>query len=198
MPNRPDPTRGLRVLVLTNMYPTPAEPDFGCFVKDQVDDLRRLGVDATVLAFDGRSRKRRVHGGGTTASPGAAARPLRHRARPLRAVRRRRVPAIRDTGRDHIPRQRRLGAVAAQGVVAGRAADAADRGRTGDRRQPRRSRRAGHPVRRRPGCCLRRSTAPRPGAPWAGRRPGPACCFPRRAATARRSCEQAASTSSTR
>jgi teichuronic acid biosynthesis glycosyltransferase TuaC len=51
--------RGIRVLVLTNMYPTPAEPDFGCFVKDQVDDLRRLGVDLTVLAFDGRSRKRR-------------------------------------------------------------------------------------------------------------------------------------------
>ena len=50
--------RGIRMLVLTNMYPTPAEPDFGCFVKDQVDDLRRLGVDATVLAFDGRSRRR--------------------------------------------------------------------------------------------------------------------------------------------
>jgi glycosyltransferase involved in cell wall biosynthesis len=50
--------RGIRLLVLTNMYPTPAEPGFGCFVKDQVDDLRRLGVDATVLAFDGRSRRR--------------------------------------------------------------------------------------------------------------------------------------------
>jgi glycosyltransferase involved in cell wall biosynthesis len=55
----PEPSeRGIRMLVLTNMYPTPAEPDFGCFVKDQVDDLRRLGVDATVLAFDGRSRRR--------------------------------------------------------------------------------------------------------------------------------------------
>ena len=52
------PERGIRMLVLTNMYPTPAEPDFGCFVKDQVDDLRRLGVDATVLAFDGRARRR--------------------------------------------------------------------------------------------------------------------------------------------
>jgi glycosyl transferase family 4 len=51
--------RGLRVLVLTNMYPTHSEPDFGCFVKDQVDDLRRLGVDVSVLAFDGRSDKRR-------------------------------------------------------------------------------------------------------------------------------------------
>jgi glycosyltransferase involved in cell wall biosynthesis len=54
---RSDP--GIRVLVLTNMYPTETEPHFGCFVKDQVDDLRRLGVDLSVLAFDGRSRKRR-------------------------------------------------------------------------------------------------------------------------------------------
>jgi teichuronic acid biosynthesis glycosyltransferase TuaC len=53
-PSAPD----IRMLVLTNMYPTAAEPDFGCFVKDQVDDLIRLGVDATVLAFDGRSRRR--------------------------------------------------------------------------------------------------------------------------------------------
>jgi glycosyltransferase involved in cell wall biosynthesis len=45
------------VLVLTNMYPTQAEPLLGCFVRDQVDDLRRLGVDMAVLAFDGRSRK---------------------------------------------------------------------------------------------------------------------------------------------
>jgi len=47
------------VLVLTNMYPTQAEPLFGCFVKDQVDDLCRLGVDVSVLAFDGRSHKGR-------------------------------------------------------------------------------------------------------------------------------------------
>src|SRR3954447_7700191 len=50
---------GIRVLVLTNMYPTKTEPHFGCFVKDQVDDLRRLGVDVSALAFDGRSRKDR-------------------------------------------------------------------------------------------------------------------------------------------
>jgi teichuronic acid biosynthesis glycosyltransferase TuaC len=46
-------------MVVTNMYPTTAEPHLGCFVKDQVDDLRRLGVDVSVLAFDGRSDKRR-------------------------------------------------------------------------------------------------------------------------------------------
>lgn len=49
----------MRVLVLTNMYPTPAEPSLGCFVKAQVDDLRRLGVDIAVVAFDGRRQKRR-------------------------------------------------------------------------------------------------------------------------------------------
>ena len=49
----------IRVLVLTNMYPTATEPHFGCFVKDQVDDLRCLGVEVSVLAFDGRSHKHR-------------------------------------------------------------------------------------------------------------------------------------------
>jgi len=49
----------LRVLVITNMYPTPAEPEFGCFVRDQVDDLRALGVEVDVLAFDGRPRRSR-------------------------------------------------------------------------------------------------------------------------------------------
>ena len=54
--------RDIRVLVVTNMYPTRAEPHFGCFVRDQVDDLRRLGADVTVLAFDGRGHKRRYAG----------------------------------------------------------------------------------------------------------------------------------------
>ena len=51
--------RELRVLVLTNMYPTAAEPEFGCFVRDQVDDIRGLGVITSVLAFDGRRERRR-------------------------------------------------------------------------------------------------------------------------------------------
>jgi len=41
------------------MYPTPAEPEFGCFVRDQVDDLRALGTAVDVLAFDGRPRRSR-------------------------------------------------------------------------------------------------------------------------------------------
>jgi glycosyltransferase involved in cell wall biosynthesis len=49
----------IRVLVLTNMYPTAAEPHLGCFVRDQVEDLRALGADVRVQAFDGREHKRR-------------------------------------------------------------------------------------------------------------------------------------------
>jgi glycosyltransferase involved in cell wall biosynthesis len=40
------------------MYPTEAEPWAGCFVRDLVEDVRALGTDVEVLAFDGRKRKR--------------------------------------------------------------------------------------------------------------------------------------------
>jgi teichuronic acid biosynthesis glycosyltransferase TuaC len=42
----------LRILVLTNMYPTPEKPWWGTFVEEQVEDLRRLNVDVSVLDFD--------------------------------------------------------------------------------------------------------------------------------------------------
>jgi glycosyltransferase involved in cell wall biosynthesis len=48
----------MNVLVVTNMYPTPAEPWFGSFVRDQVEDLRTLGLEVEVLSFDGRQRAR--------------------------------------------------------------------------------------------------------------------------------------------
>jgi teichuronic acid biosynthesis glycosyltransferase TuaC len=44
----------MRVLVVTNMYPSETEPQFGAFVKDEVEDLRHLGIDVEVLFFDGR------------------------------------------------------------------------------------------------------------------------------------------------
>jgi glycosyltransferase involved in cell wall biosynthesis len=47
----------MKVLVITNMFPTEREPGNGSFVSDQVDDLRELGVDVEVLAFDGRHAK---------------------------------------------------------------------------------------------------------------------------------------------
>jgi teichuronic acid biosynthesis glycosyltransferase TuaC len=49
-------TRGLRVLIVTNMYPTAAEPWFGSFVRDQVEDLRAVGIDLRLFSFDGRRR----------------------------------------------------------------------------------------------------------------------------------------------
>jgi glycosyltransferase involved in cell wall biosynthesis len=48
----------VNVVCVTNMYPTPAEPGLGLFVKRQVDGLRALGVGVAVIAFDGRSDKR--------------------------------------------------------------------------------------------------------------------------------------------
>jgi teichuronic acid biosynthesis glycosyltransferase TuaC len=48
----------MRVLVVTNMFPTLAEPWFGTFVKEQVDDLRSAGVEVDVMSFDGRMSRR--------------------------------------------------------------------------------------------------------------------------------------------
>jgi teichuronic acid biosynthesis glycosyltransferase TuaC len=44
----------MRVLCLTNMYPTEREPWSGVFVAEQVEDLRTLGVEVEVWSFDGR------------------------------------------------------------------------------------------------------------------------------------------------
>jgi len=42
----------MRALVVTNMYPTPARPELGSFVRDQIAALRRIdGVDVQVFAF---------------------------------------------------------------------------------------------------------------------------------------------------
>lgn len=47
----------MRVLVLTNMLPTETRPAFGVFVRDQIDDLRRLGLDIEVLLIEGSSSR---------------------------------------------------------------------------------------------------------------------------------------------
>ncbi len=49
-----DPAR-IRLLVLTNMYPSERRPVFGSFVRDQVESLRPLGVDPHVEFIDGRT-----------------------------------------------------------------------------------------------------------------------------------------------
>jgi teichuronic acid biosynthesis glycosyltransferase TuaC len=59
-----------RALVVTNMYPSPARPALGRFVRDQVQALRALGdVDVELFAFDA----------GTPAAYLAAGRELRRR-----------------------------------------------------------------------------------------------------------------------
>jgi len=47
----------MNVLCFTNMYPTATDPKKGCYVRDLVEDVRALGVDVEVLAFDGAERK---------------------------------------------------------------------------------------------------------------------------------------------
>jgi glycosyltransferase involved in cell wall biosynthesis len=48
----------MRVLVVTNMYPSDARPALGRFVRDQVESLRRLdGLDVELFAFEGGGAK---------------------------------------------------------------------------------------------------------------------------------------------
>jgi len=44
--------RRVRALIVTNMYPTPERPEYGRFVLDQVEALRRRGdVEIEVFSF---------------------------------------------------------------------------------------------------------------------------------------------------
>jgi glycosyltransferase involved in cell wall biosynthesis len=62
--------RPVRALIVTNMYPSPARPALGSFVRDQVEALRRIdGLEVHLFAFD-------PGGGGAYV---AAARALRKR-----------------------------------------------------------------------------------------------------------------------
>ena len=47
----------MKVLVVTNMYPTPEKPALGTFVKEQVDSLKKEGVDVDVFCVDGSKNK---------------------------------------------------------------------------------------------------------------------------------------------
>jgi teichuronic acid biosynthesis glycosyltransferase TuaC len=51
----------VRALVVTNMYPTPAAPYAGPFVAEQVESLRRLGVEVDVLYFPRLEQGRSVY-----------------------------------------------------------------------------------------------------------------------------------------
>ena len=47
----------MRVLVVTNMYPTTEKAAFGVFVHDQVESLKKLGIELDVFFVDGRKSK---------------------------------------------------------------------------------------------------------------------------------------------
>jgi teichuronic acid biosynthesis glycosyltransferase TuaC len=52
-----DMSPGYKILVLTNMWPTAADPSLGSFVKEQVESLRPLGVECDVHFINGRESR---------------------------------------------------------------------------------------------------------------------------------------------
>ena len=57
-PATPDsPLQSYRVLVVTNLWPTQAEPGYGSFVNAQMDSLRPLGVEYDVVFVNGRESR---------------------------------------------------------------------------------------------------------------------------------------------
>jgi len=53
----PSGGRRLQVLVVTNLWPTEADPGWGSFVKAQMESLRPLGVDYDVVFINGRESR---------------------------------------------------------------------------------------------------------------------------------------------
>jgi len=49
--------RCYRVLLVTNMWPNPEDPSYGCFVSTQMESLRPLGVEYDVLFINGRQSR---------------------------------------------------------------------------------------------------------------------------------------------
>ena len=47
----------IRVLVVTNLWPYEGDPSYGCFIRSQMESLRPLGVDYSVLFVNGREAK---------------------------------------------------------------------------------------------------------------------------------------------
>src|SRR5215204_1493846 len=51
----------MKVLAVTNMYPTESDPGSGTFVEQQVAGLRNLGVDVNVLLIQRRAKGMRSY-----------------------------------------------------------------------------------------------------------------------------------------
>lgn len=47
----------MNVLVFTNMYPYPAKPYYGIFVREQVESLKNMGIEIDVLFINGENSK---------------------------------------------------------------------------------------------------------------------------------------------
>lgn len=47
----------MNILVLTNMYPTLKYPFYGIFVKEQVESIRKIGIDVDVFFINGRENR---------------------------------------------------------------------------------------------------------------------------------------------
>jgi len=47
----------MKILVVTNMYPIPAMPSFGTFVKEQVESLRKAGIEVDVFLVNGNKSR---------------------------------------------------------------------------------------------------------------------------------------------
>lgn len=52
----------MRILTFTNMYPTSKNPQFGIFVKEQVESIRRMGHQVDVVFVNGREGRLRHKG----------------------------------------------------------------------------------------------------------------------------------------
>ncbi len=53
----------MKILVVANGYPTPRDPQWGCFERDQAIALKEFGHDVAILAVDTRFRRyKRKHG----------------------------------------------------------------------------------------------------------------------------------------
>ena len=44
----------MRILHITNNYPTQKNPDYGVFTKDQIDNLRQYGIENKLLFINAK------------------------------------------------------------------------------------------------------------------------------------------------
>ena len=50
----------MKVLVVSNMWPSEEEPTRGLFVKEQLESLESLGIEVSLLQFDASTDKTNI------------------------------------------------------------------------------------------------------------------------------------------